>query len=217
MGRCIYVRVGQVYAWAGLVSVAGPEGVVVSWGAGSSCRVVRMHGHRGYAHMVGHPVGPDERWIVAGSAGWRRWRRRGRACAQTDPSHTVRTVKRGIARPCATGEDLVRVGQSVRILPRVERGLTEGGMLAGRRESVGRRWRKQCARRTQLRGVCWQGTRGAHVKHVPHGRDAGDVEAQRLVERRRALPSRKGSMGRGAYCGATGHARSALQTCWPWL
>eukprot|EP00964_Phaeocystis_antarctica_P161740 scaffold134170_cov109-Phaeocystis_antarctica.AAC.1 len=29
---------------------------------------------------------------------------------------------------------------------------------------------------------------GAHVEHVPHGRDAGGVEAQRLVERRRLLP-----------------------------
>ena len=35
-------------------------------------------------------------------------------------------------------------------------------------------------------------TRGAHVKHVVHVRDAGRVEAQRLVERRRGLPSRKG-------------------------
>ena len=33
-----------------------------------------------------------------------------------------------------------------------------------------------------------QGTRGAHVEHVAHGCDAGGVETQRLVERRRALP-----------------------------
>ena len=33
--------------------------------------------------------------------------------------------------------------------------------------------------------------RGAHPKHVLHVCDAGRVEAQRLVERRRALPSRK--------------------------
>jgi hypothetical protein len=37
-----------------------------------------------------------------------------------------------------------------------------------------------------------KGTRGAHVEHVKHGRDAGGVEAQRLVEGRRALPSRRG-------------------------
>jgi len=39
-----------------------------------------------------------------------------------------------------------------------------------------------------------QGTRGAHVEHVGHGRDAGGVEAQRLVEGRRALSSRREGM-----------------------
>ena len=33
--------------------------------------------------------------------------------------------------------------------------------------------------------------RGAHVEHVAHGRDAGGVEAQRLVEGRRVLPNQK--------------------------
>ena len=33
-----------------------------------------------------------------------------------------------------------------------------------------------------------QATRGAHVEHEVHGRDARRVEAQRLVERRRTLP-----------------------------
>ena len=51
-------------------------------------------------------------------------------------------------------------------------------------------------------GGCWQGTRGAHLKHVLHGCDAGGVEAQWLVESRRALPSREGSIRRGATCGA---------------
>jgi len=49
-------------------------------------------------------------------------------------------------------------------------------------------------------GGCWQGTRGAHRKHLLHGCDAGRVEAQRLVERRRFLPGRKASIGRGATC-----------------
>ena len=49
---------------------------------------------------------------------------------------------------------------------------------------------------------CWQDTRGAHPKHERHVCDAGGVEAQRLVERRRALPSRKGSIGRGVTCGS---------------
>ena len=38
------------------------------------------------------------------------------------------------------------------------------------------------------------GTRGAHVEHAVHVRDLGRVEAERLVERRRALPSRKAGM-----------------------
>ena len=32
---------------------------------------------------------------------------------------------------------------------------------------------------------------GAHVEHVDHGCDAGRVEVERLVERRRVLPSGK--------------------------
>jgi len=35
-----------------------------------------------------------------------------------------------------------------------------------------------------------QGTRGAHVEHVAHARDLGGVKAQRLVKRKRVLPSR---------------------------
>ena len=36
-----------------------------------------------------------------------------------------------------------------------------------------------------------EGMRGAHLEHVVHVLDAGRVEAQRLIELRRALPSRK--------------------------
>eukprot|EP00964_Phaeocystis_antarctica_P009640 scaffold5248_cov49-Phaeocystis_antarctica.AAC.3 len=43
--------------------------------------------------------------------------------------------------------------------------------------------------------------RGAHVEHAVHVRDAGRVEAQRLVERRRVLPSRKEGVRCGARCG----------------
>ena len=42
--------------------------------------------------------------------------------------------------------------------------------------------------------------RGAHVKHGPHVCDAGCVEAQRLVERPRKLPSKKRSIEGGAAC-----------------
>ena len=37
----------------------------------------------------------------------------------------------------------------------------------------------------------WVGLGHAHDEHIAHVRDAGRVEAQRLVERRRGLPSRK--------------------------
>ena len=42
-----------------------------------------------------------------------------------------------------------------------------------------------------------QGTRGAHAEHGAHVRDVGRVEAQRLVERPRALSSRKEGMHAG--------------------
>eukprot|EP00964_Phaeocystis_antarctica_P072327 scaffold44213_cov50-Phaeocystis_antarctica.AAC.3 len=54
-----------------------------------------------------------------------------------------------------------------------------------------------------------QGTRGAHIKHVAHGCDAGRVEAQRLVERRRALPSQK----KGMRCGGSGCGPGGERAC----
>mgnify|MGYP004219865185 CR=1 FL=1 len=45
-----------------------------------------------------------------------------------------------------------------------------------------------------------QGTRGAHPEHAFHGCDPGRVEVQRLVERQRALPSRK-RLTQRARCG----------------
>jgi hypothetical protein len=44
------------------------------------------------------------------------------------------------------------------------------------------------------KGLGAKGTRGAHGEHVVHVRDAGGVEAQWLVEGRRALPSRREGM-----------------------
>ena len=69
-----------------------------------------------------------------------------------------------------------------------------GACDAGRgadREAGGReaRWRKRRARGRPDSRLGDQGTRGAHCEHVAHGRDIGGVEAQRLVERRCALPS----------------------------
>jgi hypothetical protein len=66
-----------------------------------------------------------------------------------------------------------------------------GGPRGGR--VWARRRRKQGAGRgPKSAEAAGRGTRGAHLKHVLHGRDAGRVEAQRLVERRRPLPIRKG-------------------------
>ena len=67
---------------------------------------------------------------------------------------------------------------------------------AGRREAAGDRG----ARSVCGGGLDWnQGTGSeAYVEHLVHVRDAGGVEAQRLVERRRLLSSRK----EGMRCGA---------------
>eukprot|EP00964_Phaeocystis_antarctica_P055341 scaffold32558_cov60-Phaeocystis_antarctica.AAC.3 len=114
------------------------------------------------------------------------------------------------------------------------RGRVTGGRGGGRQ-------RKQRAGRTQLRRLLAGHARGAHSEHGTHVCDAGRVEAQRLVEHLRVLPSRKGSMGRergdmrrrasgGRGAGAAqalrregptaevlaGHARSAPETCSPW-
>ena len=95
-----------------------------------------------------------------------------------------------------------------------------------------------CTEKAPTQGCEGQDTRGAHVEHGDHGRDLGRVEAEQLVERRRALPSRKAGMRRGkryspgggralgggdtqAACtgrarlkaGGPGHARSARRTC----
>ena len=61
-----------------------------------------------------------------------------------------------------------------------------------------------CTGRDRLKAVGGQGTRGAHVEHVAHGRDLGRVEAERLVERRRFLPSRKAGMRYAPRCGPGG-------------
>ena len=73
-----------------------------------------------------------------------------------------------------------------------------GAGLRGR-QGVGRGRRKQRAEgRGSVQNLGRQGRRGAHPEHVEHVRDAGRVEAQRLVESRGALPSRKEGMRRGA-------------------
>ena len=81
----------------------------------------------------------------------------------------------------------------------------QGKVRARRREGGGRSVaaaKAACTGRARSKAG-GQVTRGAHVEHVAHGRDLGRVEAQRLVERCRVLPSRK----EGMRCGARDAAR----------
>ena len=65
--------------------------------------------------------------------------------------------------------------------------------------------RAACMRRARLKAG-GQGTRGAHVEHPVHVCNLGRVEAERLVERLRLLPSRKAGM----RCDARGGPHSRL-------
>ena len=60
-------------------------------------------------------------------------------------------------------------------------------MWPGWREAAGDRGARSVQRRARLQ-IGGRARGGAHVEHGVHGRDAGGVEAQRLVERRRILP-----------------------------
>ena len=93
------------------------------------------------------------------------------------------------------------------------RGCDAGRGVPGEAGELGRvgQWRAQVAwtRRTRDWGAGGEGTRGgAHVEHAAHPRDAGRVEAHRLVEGPRGLPSRKQGMRYRARCG-TGDIRKA--------
>ena len=62
-----------------------------------------------------------------------------------------------------------------------------GEVRAGRREAAGDRGPRSVQGRARLQ--IWGRARGgAHPEHAVHARDAGGVEAQWLVERRRVLP-----------------------------
>ena len=61
-------------------------------------------------------------------------------------------------------------------------------MRAGRREAADDRGASSVQGRTRLQ-IGGRARGGAHLEHGLHGRDAGRVEAQRLVERPCILPS----------------------------
>ena len=78
-------------------------------------------------------------------------------------------------------------------------GRREGGAAAAAQVESRRRGRVQ-----SLFKVGTQEIGGAHVEHAAHGCDAGRVEAQRLVESRGLLPSRKEGIPCGARCRTRG-------------
>ena len=83
---------------------------------------------------------------------------------------------------------------------RVKRKLMGGDMRGESREGVHGAVAVQASCREDPTGHRGRGTREAHLKHGAHVRDAGCVEAQRLVEHIRALPSHKGGMGGEMRC-----------------
>ena len=94
--------------------------------------------------------------------------------------------------------DAQRFVERIRVLPSPKGGMGSGRHAKRRRaEACGWLSGKHVGA-VQLEN--WAGAE-PHRKHVPHARDAGGVEGQRLVERGRALPSAKGGMLRGRQAG----------------
>ena len=79
-----------------------------------------------------------------------------------------------------------------------------GEVRAGRREEASDRGARSVQGRARLQ-IGSRARGGAHEEHGAHVRDAGGVEAQRLVERRRALPR----VERRAYGAGRGTGRVA--------
>ena len=160
-------------------------------------------------------------WEVRGRVGavWRCMQR-----ARRNRLGTGRGTRAGVAHlkhaghardaGCVKAQRLV---ERSRVLPsRTEaHGGRHGGWEARGRVRVV--WRcTQRARRNRLDTGATARARGAHIKHAGHGRDAGRVEAQQLVERSRALPShteahggRHGGLGGARARGSGGRARRA--------
>ena len=83
--------------------------------------------------------------------------------------------------------------------------MMRGEARNGRREgSAVAAARAACRSRAGLEWLGHRARGGAHVEHALHGCDAGRVDAQRLVERRRFLPSQKEGIPCGARCGMGG-------------
>ena len=87
-----------------------------------------------------------------------------------------------------------------------------GRAYGAERGAVGNRGARsvQGRARLQIWGRAWG---GAHIEHVAHVCDAGGVEAQRLVEHLRALPSRKVGMRCGVEVCGSGDERAVRGGC----
>ena len=138
--------------------------------------------------------------------GGREGTRRQRRHARSEPDsrlggqgHARRAHEEHVAHGRdAGGVKAQRLVEGRRVLPTRREGMRCGGgeVRAGRREGL---W---CGGGTTsgtygngpTQGLGAKGTRGAHLEHPAHVRDAGGVPAQRLVEGRRGLPSRREGM-----------------------
>eukprot|EP00964_Phaeocystis_antarctica_P074483 scaffold45801_cov57-Phaeocystis_antarctica.AAC.3 len=128
-----------------------------------------------------------------------------RAASRT-PARAVASRGKGRgARPRATDQQLVGVGQGVCALPSRKEGMWCGARCGpGGPEAAGDRGARSVQGKARLQ-IRRRAREGAHEEHVGHARDAGGVEAQRLVERKRALPR----VERRAYGAGRGAAREA--------
>ena len=126
---------------------------------------------------------------------WLRLEVRGRAREERNSNREGRGWRSGrghthlkhVFHFCDVGKvEVQRLVELFRALPSRKGGHTEqDGVLAGRREGGGR---GGGASRTQGSRSAGGRVEGTHFKHLLHARDAGRVEAQRLVELLRALP-----------------------------
>jgi len=173
-------------------------------------------------HTEAHEEAVTGGWRCGGV--WGRWRCTQRARRnRLDTGHGTREGAahgKHVAHVRVAGRvEAQRLVERRRTLPRHSEAHEEGdtGGWEGAR-ACGGRWRcTQHARRNRM--DTGHGTRegAAHVKHELHGLDAGRVETQRLVERRRVLRRhtprhmRRATQGAGGVraCGGGGGACSA--------
>eukprot|EP00964_Phaeocystis_antarctica_P113913 scaffold77878_cov55-Phaeocystis_antarctica.AAC.2 len=155
--------------------------------ADALCRVERR------AYDVGRGAEYRERPEVAGDRGVQgraRLQIGGRARGAAHVEHLVHGCDAG-------GVEAQRLVERRRVLPRVGRrayDVVRGAEYRERPEVAGDRGASGVQGRARLQ-IGSRARGGAHPEHAVHGCDAGGVEAQRLVERRRVLPR----VGRRAY------------------